>query len=246
MVLQQTPRMSVKCPGCSGAMTAMTLGGRLGATVLIDTCTACQAFWFDTHENLQLSPGATLQLFKLIGEHSAAGKSRLGDILRCPRCASRLALTHDMQRNTRFKYWRCDKGHGRFITFFDFLKEKDFIKPLSPEQLQELRQSVQTVNCSNCGAPVELASGSVCTHCGSPLSMLDMKQAGQLVSQLQHASEPRPIDPALPLELARIRREVEASFGSLESGTDWLKEVPALGLVEAGLSAVTRWLKKYS
>jgi DNA-directed RNA polymerase subunit RPC12/RpoP len=246
MVLQQTPRISVKCPGCGGAMTAMTLGGRLGATVLIDACTACQAFWFDTHENLQLSPGATLQLFKLIGEHSSAGKSRLGDILRCPRCASRLALTHDMQRNTRFKYWRCDKGHGRFMTFFDFLREKDFIKPLSQEQLEELRQNVQTVNCSNCGAPVDLASGSVCTHCGSPLSMLDMKQARQLVSQLQHASEPRPIDPALPLELARVKREVEASFGSLESSTDWLREVPALGLVEAGLSVVTRWLKKYS
>ena len=63
-------------------MTAMTLGGRLGAAVPIDTCTRCQAFWFDTHEDLQLSPGATLQLFTLIGEQSAAGKARLGDVLR--------------------------------------------------------------------------------------------------------------------------------------------------------------------
>src|SRR5262249_30433082 len=159
------------------------------------------------------------------GEHSSVGKTKFGDVLRCPRCASRLILTHDMQRSTRFTYWRCD-DHGRLMPFFDFLREKDFIKPLSPQQLQELRQSVQTVNCSNCGARIDLAGGSTGTNCGSPVSMLDMKQAEQLVNQLRRAAEPRPIDPSLPLELARAKRQVEALFAPLEPDGDWLRDAP--------------------
>ena len=225
-------------------MTAMTLDGHLGSTVAIDVCPGCQAFWFDQHESLQLSPASTLTLFKLVGERSSSAKSRLATVLRCPRCASRLLPTHDLQRNAPFQYWRCDKEHGRFITFLDFLREKNFIRPLSAQQIAALRQNVQIVNCSNCGAPIDLTAASVCAHCGSPVSMLDMKQAEQLVTQLQRAAEPRPIDPALPMELARAKREVEASFASLESGVDWWKDVSSFGLVEAGLSAVARWLKK--
>jgi len=226
-------------------MAAMTLASHVGTDVSIDSCASCQAFWFDVHESLQLAPGSTLKLFTLIGEHSSSGRSGFADVLRCPRCAARLILTHDIQRNVRFTYWRCDNQHGRFITFFDFLREKNFIRPLSPPQLEELRRNVQIVNCSNCGAPVDLATGSACTHCGSPISMLDMKQAEQLVAQLQRASEPRPVDPALPLELARAKRELEASFASLGSEPDWWKHASSAGLVEAGISAVARWLKKF-
>ena len=131
----------------------------------------------------------------------------------------RLFPTHDRQRNTPFQYLRCPKDHGRLITFVEFLREKDFIRPLSAQQIDELRQSVQIVNCSNCGAPIDLATSSACGHCGSPLSMLDMKQAGALVAALREADRPdRPIDPTLPLRLERARREVEASFASFEHG----------------------------
>jgi DNA-directed RNA polymerase subunit RPC12/RpoP len=224
-------------------MTIMTLEGHAGTKVDIDLCAGCQSFWFDRYESLQLTPGATLKLFTLIGEHSS-GKASIAAVLRCPRCAARLLPTHDMQRSTPFRYWRCDHEHGRFITFFDFLREKNFIRPLTPDQLEELRQNIQIVNCSNCGAPIDVAAASACTHCGSPISMLDMQQAGQLVNQLRHAAEPRPIDPALPLNLARARREVEESFASLGSGPDWWRDASSSGLVEAGLNAVARWLKK--
>jgi hypothetical protein len=225
-------------------MTGLTLEGHGGTAVAIDVCSGCQAFWFDKYESLQLSPGSTLRLFTLIGERSPTGKTALPALLRCPRCAARLAPTHDMQRNAPFQYWRCVNDHGRLITFFDFLREKNFIRPLSPQQVAELRQNVQTVNCSNCGGSIDITTAATCPHCGSPLSMLDMKQAEQLVSQLKHAAEPRPIDPSLPLELARARHEVEASFASLESGEDWWKDVSSSGLVEAGVGAVARWLRK--
>lgn len=225
-------------------MTAMTLDGHVGTTVAVDVCTSCQAFWFDQYESLQLSPGSTLKLFKLIGERSSSGKTSLSKVLRCPRCSARLLPTHDLQRATPFQYWRCDHEHGRFITFFDFLREKNFIRPLTEQQIQELRQNIQIINCSNCGAPIDLMKASACPHCGSAIAMLDLKQAEQMVAQLQRASEPRPVDPALPLELARARREVEASFASFEPGADWWRDASSSGLVEAGLSVVARWLKK--
>jgi hypothetical protein len=101
------------------------------------------------------------------------------------------------------------------------------------------------VNCSNCGAPIDLAEGSVCSHCGSPLSMLDMKQAQVLIAELREADERsrQPIDPALPLELARVRRDVDLAFAELERDDVWLRDASSAGLVGAGLRAVTRWLK---
>ena len=154
-------------------MTALTLDGHHGRSVTIDVCRACQALWFDGFESLQLSAASVLKLFKLVSE---AGKVRasISNTSACPRCQAKLRLTHDQQRSTRFQYFGCPDRHGRLISFFNFLKEKDFIRPLSPAQLQELRQSVRTVNCSNCGAPVDLVHGSSCDHCGSPLSMIDV------------------------------------------------------------------------
>jgi len=226
-------------------MTALTLEAALGATVSIDLCASCQAFWFDQHENLQLAPGSTLKLFRLIGELASAKRAPLSIVLKCPRCGSHLHPTHDLQRTTPFQYWRCDHGHGRLITFFNFLREKNFIRPLSPQQLEELRENIQMVNCSNCGAPIDLRTASSCTHCGSPVSMLDMKQAEQMIAQLRQADRhDRPIDPTLPLQLEGARRDVEASLASWQGDAEWWKDASSTGLVEAGLTAAARWLKK--
>jgi DNA-directed RNA polymerase subunit RPC12/RpoP len=219
-------------------METLGVDRNIGTKMQIDVCRACHAFWFDTHESLQLSPAATLQLFGLIGETSGP-RTPLSVVLKCPRCSARLVSTNDQQRNTSFRYFRCARGHGRFTTFFDFLREKDFIRPLSAQQIEELRHSVQFVNCSNCGGPVDLVKGSSCPHCGTPLSMLDSKQAQTVVDQLKRAAEPRPIDPALPLELARVRREVEMSFDDAGS---W-KNAASSGIVEAGFGALMAWLK---
>lgn len=159
----------------------------MGGSVRVDACTACQAFWFDGYESLQLTPASTLRLFCIIGDHAAARKQPPADTARCPRCTLRLRSVEDMQRSTRFRYRRCPRGHGRFISFFDFLREKDFVRPMSPAQLAELREQVGSVNCSNCGAPIDLATGSTCPHCGSPLSMLDLQHARTLIEQLAAA-----------------------------------------------------------
>jgi Zn-finger nucleic acid-binding protein len=225
-------------------MTAHALQGQLGRSVTIDLCTPCQAIWFDPRESLQLTPGATLMLFRVIGEHVARPQAIESETAKCPRCKARLRRTQDMQRTTRFEYFRCPHDHGRLTTFFDFLKEKDFVRPLTPAQIAKLRESIQVVNCSNCGAPIDLAKATDCSHCGSPLSMLDMNQAETLVGQLREADRTdKVVDPALPLELARARRQANEAFEGLPKDSLWLEEGLSFGLVGAGLAGLARWLK---
>lgn len=223
-------------------MTDWKLEGRLGGEVTADVCTGCQAFWFDEYKDLQLCPGSTLKLMKYIGEHSSAAKPALSNALKCPRCGDRLSLAHDMAGTMRFVYWRCGSGHGHFISFFEFLKEKNFIHPLSPQQIQKLRESVQTVNCANCGASIDLQSASVCPYCHSPICMLDLNQQKQMLLQLKEAAEAPPVDPSLPLKLALAKQQTSALFAG--SDAEWWNDARSGDLVQAGLNAVARWLVK--
>jgi Zn-finger nucleic acid-binding protein len=238
----------VECPRCAASMQEETFDGHLGRSVVIDICHSCQSFWFDSRESVALTPGSTLALFRIIGEKLAKQQHVNADLAKCPRCKGRLRRTQDMQRNTRFEYLNCPNGHGRLVSFFDFLREKDFIRPLTPQQISELRQSVGSVNCANCGGPVDLAKGAACAHCGTPLSMLDMKQAEKLVSQLQKAEDRanQPVDPTLPLELMRVRRETERAFEGIPDRELWFKDVVSTDLIGASLASVARWLKNHS
>lgn len=228
-------------------MAVHTLDGHLGRAVEVDLCEPCQSLWFDGKETLQLTPGSTLELFRAIGEHVRKPRLQDAELVRCPRCQSRLRRTQDLQRATRFEYFRCPNDHGRLIAFFDFLKEKDFIRPLTPQQIGELRKNVKNINCSNCGGPIDLAKGSACAHCGSPLSMLDMDQAERLVWQLRAAdSGSKTVDPALPLALARARAATESALKGLPGHDPWTQEGWSMGLVGAGLTELMRLLKRDS
>ena len=225
-------------------MQEHSLDGVLGRPVVIDLCQPCQSFWFDGRESLQLSPAATLSLFRIIGEGAARPPLREGEVAKCPRCKGRLRRTRDMQRNTRFEYLKCPNEHGRLISFFEFLKEKDFIKPLNAQQLAELRRNVQTVNCSNCGGAVDLVRSAECGHCGTALSMFDMQQAERVVQQLRDADRSnKPLDPMLPINLALARKQTESAFAGLPEQRAWLDDVSSSGLVAAGLHLVMRYLK---
>jgi uncharacterized protein YbaR (Trm112 family) len=230
----------MNCSNCAKEMTDWTLEARLGREVTVDVCTGCQAFWFDQHESLQLAPGATLRLMKFIGEHSSTVKPVLAEVLRCPRCEGRLTLAHDMVRNMRFVYWSCGSGHGHFIGFFDFLKEKNFIRELSPQEIRQLKQNVQCVNCSNCGAAIDLQANLACPYCHSAISILDMKQQQQILAQLKEAAEPRPVDPMLPLKLEQAKAEESALFE--DNVNEWWGKGSSGDLVQAGLALVAGWI----
>jgi Zn-finger nucleic acid-binding protein len=224
-------------------MRAYRVDAQLDREVDIDVCMPCQSIWFDVQEHLQLTPGATLKMFHVIGENVARPAWQDKDLAHCPRCRAQLRRTQDLQRATRFEYYKCPNLHGRLTSFFDFLKEKDFIKPLLPQQIAELRKYAHAVNCSNCGAPVDLAANAHCTHCGSPLTMLDLEQADRLIEQLKGADHARVIDPALPLALAKAKRDTELIFRTLESRHTYARDDDSLDLVGIGFTALMRLIK---
>jgi hypothetical protein len=229
----------MQCPGCSTDMQALALDGQLGSTVAVDACVPCRVLWFGHLKELQLAASGTLRLFGVIASATEAGPPLPG-VLRCPQCRARLLLTHDMQRATRFQYWRCDAGHGRLIAFADFLREKDFVRPLTPAQIGDLRKSVQTVNCGHCGAPIDLAKDSSCAHCGSPVSLFDPGQMARTVAQLQNAAAGRPADAAPPPAAAPRAPDAAALMQMMlkESGPGGSR-----GLVDVGLRLLGDLLK---
>jgi hypothetical protein len=224
-------------------MTAQVMDTRMGHSITIDMCGRCQAFWFDGYESLQLSPAATLRLFQIIGDASGAPRHPAAPVAPCPRCRMQMDEVEDRQRGTRFRYRRCPQKHGRFIAFFDFLREKNFITTLSEAQLAELRTRVQTVNCSNCGAPIDLAHASACAHCGSPLSMFDLAHAGEVIEQLRAASARTPAaDPSLAFDLLRARRDAERAVAESRRDHAWFQGWDATGSVADNVMALARWL----
>jgi hypothetical protein len=212
-------------------------------TLAIDVCGACQGFWFDENESLQLSPEGSLALFQLIHERQAQRRHALADRLQCPRCDLKLSLVVDQQRDTKFQYYRCARGHGRFITFFHFLRARNFVRNLSPRELAELRAHIRQVNCSNCGAPVDLDGHVACGYCRAPVSMLDPAQVATTLAELQAAAERRQqADPALPLLLMSERLQAEKVFAELPAARGASRG--ADGIVETGLGTVVDWLAR--
>jgi len=154
-----------------------------GGSVRVDCCEACSVLWFDSTEDLRLAPRSVMTLFQAIGR---AGKPRnvLASSCACPRCSRTLQFTHDLQRATRFTYWRCAGGHGKLITFHQFLAEKNFLRPPSPAELARLRDTIQQVSCSQCGAPVDLRNDSACPHCGAPVTVIDSQSVAKTLRAL--------------------------------------------------------------
>ena len=223
-------------------MTPLNLDGHQNTHVDLDLCPSCQVIWFDQYESLRLEPSAVLQLFKLIGDRGTAAPKPLPATMWCPRCRARLAMTNDRMRNTPFRYFRCPKEHGRLTTFFDFLREKDFIRPLTPPQIEQLRASVQQVNCSNCGAPIDLVNDSICRHCGTPLSMIDLPQIQRMTAQLAQTVElgkqPVTVDPALlMMQLASEHHHIEM----LSLGRSATRDT-GVDLIAHGVGLIASWL----
>jgi hypothetical protein len=206
----------MRCPNCTHDC-AVVLADRLyDKTESVDVCRACQIIWFDKSELLQLAPGGVLQLVSLFtdsADHDAGARSPLCAELKCPLCRRLLATAHDMQRGTRFSYLKCPEGHGRLLTFYQFLRAKNFVRALGPAEIDELRQHVRQVNCVNCGAPVDVGRDVVCQFCQSPIAILDPGQLHRAIEDLRQSLEQKPVDPTLPLTLALERIRAERAFG---------------------------------
>ena len=193
----------MECPNCRKPMTPHQAERLYGAgTIALDLCRRCLAVWFDDKELLQLSPAASIQLLSEFAKEDAGRRAPLEPSLACPRCARPLVETHDRQRNTRFWYHRCPAGHGRFMTSYQFLRAKDFVRPLSETEMAELREHIRQVNCGNCGAPVDIDRDAVCGFCRTPVAVVDPDQVRKLLEHQQQTERAsadgvlRPFDPS--------------------------------------------------
>jgi len=154
--------------------------GQLG----VGSCAACNLIWFDQSGSIGLTPRAVLGLFQYIGTAAGAARTPLASTYRCPRCSDTLALTYDLQRSTRFTYWRCANDHGQLFTFNMFLREKNFIRSPTLAELNKLRETVRQISCSQCGGPIDLSKDTACTHCGAPIALIDPDCVAKAVHDL--------------------------------------------------------------
>ena len=198
--------------------------------VVVDLCVRCNALWFDAFESVRLTPAATLALFEAVRVAEEPVRTEQQS-LACPRCRAGLVETRDVRHTTRFVYWRCPRGHGRFTPFVQFLREKDFLRPLAPREIEQLKLHVRSIRCTGCGAPVDLSRDARCPYCAGPIESFDAGVAAATVRALEERTR------------ARARIDVDGLADALlGAGASRPGAGTPLDLVETGLDALASWL----
>jgi hypothetical protein len=164
-------------------------------TLQLDLCFVCAGIWFDHLESVQLAPSAVIELFKEIYAHRDDAPRPQATQLACPRCRDTLVLSFDVSKTGRFSYFRCPRGEGRFTPFFQFLREKQFVRNLTEAELRRVRAQVRQIRCSECGAPIDLEHDSVCKYCRAPVSFLDAEAVEKAVRMWSSAADRGPVGP---------------------------------------------------
>ncbi len=230
-------------------MECVELASHIGTPIEIDVCLPCHVIWFDNMESTSLSPGSVIEMFKRIHAARDDGRNLLKMVVDCPRCATSLKNTTDLAKGGHFSYSRCANGHGRLISFTQFLREKNFIRSLQPFEISALSIKVKQIRCSSCGGPISLETDKACTHCGSAISVLDEAAVEKALAAL-HAKEVQRTtpDPALMNE-SLLSAEASAHRARLLQGVphkqpgplDWLSTTSSSSgladLVELGIGA---------
>jgi hypothetical protein len=91
------------------------------------------------------------------------------------------------------------------------MREKDYVRPLTPEEIAHVRAQIGTVRCSGCGAPVDLGRDAACRYCGARIEALDPEAVRRAI-RLPPGAGARP-EPAVSAEaaidawLAAMRRD---------------------------------------
>jgi hypothetical protein len=146
-----------------------------GGTVELDLCFGCQGMWFEPQENLQLTPSALVDLFRLLHDKRHAAHTGLPQTLHCTHCQGALTQGFDVVRSGRYVTYRCAKRHGRFSTFSAFMIEKGFVRQLTRPEVEDIARRAPVIHCNSCGAPADLRKDHACTHCRSAFTLLDPK-----------------------------------------------------------------------
>jgi hypothetical protein len=213
-----------------------------GAPVEVDACSGCHLFWFDRAESLALDRQAVRELFALVAAAAARERQALRSACSCPRCGKVLALTHDLQRNTRFTYWRCAAGHGRLTPFHAFLREKNFLREPAAAELAKLREHIRQLSCSQCGAPIDFATENACSHCRAPITLIDPEGVARTLRELD--ADPARAAPSTAADTQAQAAMAQAMFDALTASERERNRdsVGAIDLVAVGASALAALL----
>jgi hypothetical protein len=200
------------CPSCAQKMQTIVVESRSVGPIDIDVCVQCFVIWFDNAESAQLAPNAVVELFKIVNASSDKPRLPLAQALPCPRCHMKLHLTHDIAKAGRFSYYRCP-SHGRLTPFYQFLKEKQFIRQLSPMEIKQLRVDVKQIKCSGCGGAINLETDTACSYCGAAIAILDADAVTKAMGVWAAAAEER--RHSSPAEISEATLRIAAAHDKL-------------------------------
>ena len=201
-----------RCPSCAQTMQTIAVDSRSVGRIDIDVCVQCLVIWFDNAESAQLAPNAVVELFKIVNSCSDKPRLPLANVLPCPRCKVRLNLTHDICKAGRISYYRCP-AHGRLTPFFHFLREKQFIRQLTPMEISQLRVEVKQIKCSGCGGAINLEKDTACSYCGAAIAVLDADAVSKAMEVWAAAAERR--RNSSPAEISEATLRLAAAHAKL-------------------------------
>jgi hypothetical protein len=193
-----------QCGNCTQPMEELGLEGHYKRLVSVDACFNCHHFWFDQLESVRLSGwGLTQLLRQMIASPKAVGTIKAQ--LDCVRCKAALKSVRNLSRFGRFAALECPNNHGQYQSFSLLLAELGFVRPMATQDRQVLRDEGRELECMNCGANQPNAVGGAalaeCTHCRSPLVMIDLPRLTRALL-LRHGDEITVDEPAQRLGLA--------------------------------------------
>lgn len=174
----------LRCGNCREPMQRLALAGHYGTTVEIDLCAHCDWVWFDALESARLNGPALLALIGVMAESHALPHQPLRRDPRCPRCDGHLGIVHNQSRWGRSSQLQCERRHGAYQSFAQFLGEKGLLRPMSRLDRARLLQSRGRVECVNCGGDIG-AADEQCRFCRSVPSLLDVARLARALDPLE-------------------------------------------------------------
>ncbi|MEO6364140.1 MAG: hypothetical protein ABIO71_12985, partial [Caldimonas sp.] len=181
----------LRCGNCRHDMQRLVLPGHYASTFEIDLCAHCDWVWFDGVETAQMTGPALLALIGKMAESHALPHEPLGARPRCPRCDGVVALVHNQSRWGRSSQLQCQRRHGAYQSFAQFLGEKGLLRPMSRFDRARLLQVRGRVECVNCGGSIG-AGDEHCSFCRSVPSLLDVARLARAADPLE-TIEPQPV-----------------------------------------------------
>ena len=167
------PESQLACGNCRQPMQRLALPGHYASRVELDLCPHCDLVWFDLTETAQLTGPALLALIDHMARSHAVRHEVLRRDPRCPRCEGRLGIVHNQSRWGRSSQLQCERRHGAYQSFAQFLGEKGLLRSMSRVDRAKLLRDKGRIDCVNCGANIE-AKDERCRFCESVPSLLDI------------------------------------------------------------------------